>query len=201
MALALEGIGRKRNAASHGIAVKSRPIDFDAREPKLARRGEKFDCLGFRSGSRAGMNRGLSGLLGGILPRERGQRLARADFEQRELRLLQQRAHRIGEAHGVPQLRGPVAGRGPFLVGGEAAVQAGDDRDLRLVPRDARDLRLKFGEDRVHHGGVKRVRGLQLAADDALVRQLFAQRGHDFVRAGDDAELRPVDRREAQVRR
>ncbi len=116
VALPLEGIGRQQDAPPAFAGVKTPPVHPPARQPELAervQRGVKVIRGRFCAQRRHHAGRAE----GGMLTRQAGERGIRPDFEEDATGLLAQRAHAVGETHGPPDLRGPVAGAGRLFGG------------------------------------------------------------------------------------
>jgi len=114
--LALEGIGRQRDAAPRLVRPERRPVGAQAGEPEprhgLEQEGEVVRALEGVAQGRQRHRIGPADPSGHreLLQRPGGERLARPDFDQHPPGLAPQLGHRVREPHRAAQVLRPVGG-------------------------------------------------------------------------------------------
>ena len=91
----------------------------------------------------------------GLLPGERAQGSAGADFQQDLARLLQDRVYALGEAHGLAKVVRPVGRVGRLLRRDPGSGNVRDKGNRGGVQRDISHHLYERFDDRVHHGGME----------------------------------------------
>ena len=134
-----------------------------------------------------------------MLAGEGRESLAGADFEHDEVLFREGGGEGFGEPDGVAELARPVAGICQSGGVDGVAGAGGNPRDVRRAGRDFRGFCGEDGDDRLHHRGVERVGGLEQTAADFLGFEIHLKCSDGFVRAGNGAELRAVDRGEVDA--
>ena len=171
VALALERVGGEIDEPS--ALEELRPVDLDAVRVRLAQEAhQRLGLLAATPHRRRGED-----VLDRLL-HERAQNAVRSELEEARDTVLLELPDAIGEADRVAHLPHPVVRIGH--------VPAGDDRDLRLVERQAPRHLAELVQHRLHQVRVERVAHLQ---------PLPAQLLHRLRVAGHDDRIRGVDRR------
>ncbi|MFN7961462.1 MAG: hypothetical protein U0002_09340 [Thermoanaerobaculia bacterium] len=152
VALAGEGIARQRQPQPPLLAPVGAPGEGHAGAPQPAAGAEQH--LEVR-GLVLGMGQGGQGQLapGAVHPpaAEGGQGPPRAHLEQDHFGILEQQREPVAEAHGAAQMAGPV-GRVRGVLGLDpAAAQVGDVGQPGRPEREAGQVALELGEDRLDH--------------------------------------------------
>ena len=107
----LEGIGREHDAPAPLVRRRS-PVQSTSAPPIQSRPSVSRRPRGSSSPVTASEARTIcSAALRRMLPRQRAERLARADFQQHVARVLQQLGDAVGKPHGVADVTGPVLRR------------------------------------------------------------------------------------------
>ena len=173
------------------------PVERDAREPRARNRGGERLALVRAVVERVGEF--AVGVFRDALARELRKRLAGAGLDEHAVFFAGQKSRRIGEPHGRAQMLRPVIRIGRLLVGHPFSGDARHDRQRRSVKFHAAH---GLGEQREHrpdHRRMEGVRGREAARGDVA----FVKNRLDFFdrveRAGQDAELRRVDRRDVHA--
>ena len=167
------GARRDRSAAARAAAARRRgsagPVDVDARQPELAeRRGQEGRVLVASPWDGAARRAPPAPAPRRVLPRRRGERVARPDLQEDPAGLVEQLADRVGEAHGAAELARPVGrDRSPPRAGSRCRSRSRDG--MRGACRGTRATRRREGlQDRVHHRRVEGVRGVEPPALEPL---------------------------------
>ncbi len=195
--LALERIGRQRHAAPALAGVQALPVDPYAGRPQSPERSQQVLLVRPRVAPRRQRGGDRPRVAAGQpAPGERRQGGAGADLEERQVRLREQRAERVSEADGAPQVLDPVAGVGRLAGADPAAAQAREVRQARRRQRHLAQARREVRQDGLHRRRVEGAPGVEAPALDAERGQPAGHRGDGVERAGEHRVLRPVDRRE-----
>ncbi len=182
VAPALEGVGGQADGS--GLADRPGPVDGDTGAPGFGEAGEQR----LRLGAVAVLQRHREVRVG--RGDERGQRAARAEFEEPGHALLAAGGDRVVEAHRGAEVPDPVVLRqgGPGPPG-----DGGDDGDAGFGDGEAPD---PAGELVQHGGGQRRVGGVlhpQSARAVAAGAELVRDPGDRLVGAGEHDGPWPVD--------
>ncbi|KWT97250.1 hypothetical protein APY03_1690 [Variovorax sp. WDL1] len=197
--LALERIGRQQHAMFFCALVERDEIDVGAHRPEAS--GGKPPGAAFAVGLVAEQFDGrCRNRLGCVLANQRRQGIAGAGFDKHGVGdFCQHRSKRCREAHGFPQVAGPVVRIGRFLRLQEGAGQRRIDWQSRRRQPDATHQRFERGHCILHHGRVERVRCLQQLGRDAVGFESDAQTFDGIERTRRDASRRPVFGRQRDV--
>src|SRR5690349_8747824 len=95
----------------------------------------------------------------------------------------------------------PIGWIGGLLGSDPVRGDIGKKRNLGSAKADAPETIGKCLEDRVHHGGMERVRRMETSARDAAIRQRLFELINQIKRTGNDALVGRVDSREGKTGR
>ncbi len=192
-AAVLEGVGRQVGVAGAGPLEPAVPAHRDAAQV------ESGGGLGEGGGLGAVLaERGQHGgalVPGGVQdgPGEGGEGGVGAQFEEEPGAVAGEPGDSVGEAHGVADVIGPVAGGGELLDGGGGAGEVGDDRDGGGLRGESGDDRAELLQHRVHERRVERVGDPQPAGAAPEGRDAGGDGLDGVLGSGDDDRGRAVD--------
>src|ERR1700686_4791810 len=183
IAAALERVGWERQAMAHFMSIESPPINLRARQPQSAQRlyqklfiGTPFVRMSLR------IDHELSGFAG-ERPDHRAQGLARSDFQHRRIRVSQQCARPVCEAHGLAQVARPVTGIGRVVGAYPCSAHVGQVSNLWSIELHFSNVLGEFRDDRRHRPRVKCMRRKQAPAVYVLRREALLQVTYGLMRA------------------
>src|SRR5208282_3246946 len=173
VALAFKWVGWERNTARLVSGMERIPVNRHARDPELSGGVEQEHRIGdlFLRVPHGSDDLGAFRLTR-VLAGQRSERLAGTNLQKYPRRVAEQFGEPVGEAHGTPQVLGPIAWIGGFR---SRDPRAGDVRKIRNLGRAQRNFgemsaeRLKHW---VHHRGMECMRGVQQAAGNCLFLEL-----------------------------
>ncbi len=132
--------------------------------------------------------------------RHRAERLPRPEFQQHQVRVLQQRRERCAEPHRRAHVLGPVARAGRLLGGHQGPGHVGHVRDPGLAERDVGcDPLGQLSLGRREHARVEGVRGGQRPDRHRLGLEECPHPGDRGQLAGDHGQLAAVHRGDVQA--
>ena len=111
----------------------------------------------------------------GVADRERAEVLPRPDLDEHAIGIAQQHADGIRETHWLAELSAPVGRIGRLRFADPVAGSRRDPGDGRSAERYAAERLGESREHRVHHRGMKRVRGRERFAADAPLGERTAE--------------------------
>ena len=190
--LALKGIARQRHAAA-GRVPDRLPIDRHAAGPGPRQRRHVPGIVGHRLFGMA-QRRDHLRACHAIGLRQRRHRPPRPHFHVEPPRCFGQRRHAGAKIHRAAQMRHPIVRVHRLGITQAQTAAVGDDRQFRQVQRDGAQIGTEPVQNPLQHlavGGDVDGDALHL---DPFGQQFCGQIGQGGVGAGDDAEIRGVDR-------
>ncbi len=196
--LALERVARQRHRMRALPAVHAAPVHVLAVRVQGAERIEQRAALVPVRRQRRDEVRRLA------IPAARAearQRRARAQLHDQLRPARRDAAQAVDEAHRFEQVAAPVIGIGRRPRRPDGSRQSSHERNRRRPPVDARRLRAKRLDHRLHQRRMECMGGIEPAALDALRRARLQQRVERRRITGDDRRLRSVERGERDAPR
>jgi hypothetical protein len=168
ISLALKRVGGQRHAPRAVLRMQRVPVHVSAGRPDAAE-GAQGEAQAGRILARMRQRLHRHGRAAAMLPCKRRERVAGPHFEQKLVRGVQQLGEAIRKTDGVAEMARPIGGIGGLLRRDPGPAHVGEERKQRRLQRDAPQPILEGLEDRVHHGGVEGVGGVQAAAFHRLL--------------------------------
>ena len=123
----------------------------------------------------------------GMLARKRSEHVTWTNLQQHRTWLLVEFGQAICKAYCATQMLSPIGGIGRLLGGDPVRSDIRKKRNLRRAQADIPEPIGERLQNRVHHGGMERVRCVKTTTGDTAVGQMFFELIDQIKRTGNDA--------------